>query len=204
MRFLKCRYILVKENDATSPTTFSELNYKPPHFDTYEIENYHGYNNGDAKFLNLVKGHYILKIKPEAYGKTSQFVVNYASNLPIRMSEYFPDKKQTSLMLREAMASLIGPMANIHKDVDRTQEEIVFANSFENIGYGFVGVRLNKTCPHSVLMEFDPTYSFILSVVRSEIQGTSSRTSSRILISLSPLLFDLARARQLCLRKSTE
>lgn len=158
LRFLKCKYILVKENDGSSPSLNNEPNYAPPHYDTYEIEYYHGYNRGDAKFLNLAKGHYILKIKPEAHSKTTYFVVNYASNLPIKMTEYFPDKKQTSLILRESMASLIGPMTHMQKDIDRQYEEIVFANSFENIGYGFVGVRLNKSCPYSVMMEIDPTY----------------------------------------------
>lgn len=83
-------------------------------------------------------------------------MLNYASNIPLHMTEIFPDKKQTSLMLREAMSSLIGPMANLHHDVDRKFEEIVFANSFENIGYGFMGLRLNKSCPYNTLIEVDP------------------------------------------------
>lgn len=68
------------------PSIYAEPEYEPPHYDTYEIEYYHGYNHGDAKFLNLVKGTYILKIKPEPYNKTTKFVINYATNLSIKMT----------------------------------------------------------------------------------------------------------------------
>lgn len=57
------------------------------------------------------------------------------------------------------MASLIGPMSNADNDgkIDRKFEEIVFANYFDNIGYGFFGARLNRSCPYSILIEVDPT-----------------------------------------------
>lgn len=32
----------------------------------------------------------------------------------------------------------------------------MFANLFEEVGYGFVGVRMKKTCPYRVLIEVDP------------------------------------------------
>ena len=35
LRFLKCKFILVKENDASSPSTFVEANYLAPNYDTY-------------------------------------------------------------------------------------------------------------------------------------------------------------------------
>lgn len=56
------------------------------------------------------------------------------------------------------MASLIGPMANADDDgkTDRKFEEIVFANYFTNIGHGFVGARLNRSCPYSILIEVNP------------------------------------------------
>jgi hypothetical protein len=36
-RYLKLRFILVKENNQNSPTTFNDPKYFPPKFDTYEI-----------------------------------------------------------------------------------------------------------------------------------------------------------------------
>lgn len=56
------------------------------------------------------------------------------------------------------MASLIGSMANADDDgkTDRKFEEIVFANYFTNIGHGFVGARLNRSCPYSILIEVNP------------------------------------------------
>jgi len=32
----------------------------------------------------------------------------------------------------------------------------VFANLFEEVGYGFVGVRMKRNCPYRVLIEVDP------------------------------------------------
>lgn len=61
---MKVRFALVKENDQNSPSTFTEPEYLPPLYDTYEIENLQGYNKGDARFLKVVKGNYVLKIKP--------------------------------------------------------------------------------------------------------------------------------------------
>lgn len=63
-RFLKLKFILVKVNNSNSPSEFTDPKFYPPKYDTYEIEYFHGYNRGDAKFLNVVPGTYILKIKP--------------------------------------------------------------------------------------------------------------------------------------------
>ena len=37
--------------------------YKQPRFTVYEIDYSHGYNKGDAHFLNLERGKYYLRIK---------------------------------------------------------------------------------------------------------------------------------------------
>lgn len=64
LRYLKIKYLLVKVNNTFSPSTFSEPDYQPLPYDTYEIEYSQGYNRGDARFLSTVRGTYILKIKP--------------------------------------------------------------------------------------------------------------------------------------------
>lgn len=156
MRYLRCRFILVKENNAGSPSIFSEPDYNPPAYDTYEIEYLKGYNRGDARFLNVVKGTYILKIKPEQTNRVSHFVVNYASDSYIEMKEYFPEKKESSAIMRQSMASLIGLMTSYHLDNTKKDEEIGVGNTFEEIGYGFVGIRSKKHCPYRILMEVDP------------------------------------------------
>lgn len=161
LRFLKVRFILVKENDERSPSTMSEPDYLPPLFDTYEIEHLQGYNRGDARFLKVVRGNYVLKIKPEPTNKISNFVINYASDSAINIQEYFPEKRVTSTILRQSMASLIGLVSSYHLDNKNKFEEITFANVFEDIGYGFVGVRSKKACPYRILIDVDPEYIFV-------------------------------------------
>ena len=39
--------------------------YNQPKYENYEIEYYHGYNRGDARFEQMIPGHYILRICPE-------------------------------------------------------------------------------------------------------------------------------------------
>ena len=82
--------------------------------------------------------------------------MNYASNSRFSMEEVNLEKKQTSAILRQSMASLIGNMTNYSLDVTKKYEEIVFANLFEEVGYGFVGVRMKRNCPYRVLIEVDP------------------------------------------------
>ena len=62
--------------------------------------------------------------------------------------------------MRQSMASLIGLMTCYHLDTTRKDEEIVYGNVFEEIGYGFVGLRSKKICPYRILMEVDPKYNF--------------------------------------------
>lgn len=92
-RFLKLRFILVKVNSSNSPSEFVDPKFYPPKYDTYEIEYFHGYNRGDAKFLNVVPGEYILKIKPEKVDQSTRFIVNYACNSPLNMQLIKPSKK---------------------------------------------------------------------------------------------------------------
>jgi hypothetical protein len=41
--------------------------YTTPRYDVYDIEYLHGYNRGDARFLNIAPGDYYLRIKVEKY-----------------------------------------------------------------------------------------------------------------------------------------
>lgn len=63
-----------------------------------------------------------MKIKPENVGKTSIFVVNYASDNYIEMKEHFPMKTETSAIMRSSMASLIGLMTSYHLDKEKKHD----------------------------------------------------------------------------------
>ena len=54
------------------------------------------------------------------------------------------------------MVSLIEDLNTYNLDRKLKNEEICFANTFEEIGYGFVGVRSKKKCPYNILIEIDP------------------------------------------------
>lgn len=60
------------------------------------------------------------------------------------------------MIQRSAMSSLIGLVTSYHLDTKQKWEEIVFANVFEEIGYGFVGARSKKNCPYRILIDVDP------------------------------------------------
>lgn len=68
------------------------------------------------------------------------------------MEEVQLSKKETSSILRSAMASMIGQLTSYSLDVTKKYEEIVFANLFDEVGYGFVGVRMKKQCPYRILI----------------------------------------------------
>jgi hypothetical protein len=50
------------------------------------------------------------------------------------------------------MASMIGELTSYSLDINKKYEEIVFANLFEEVGYGFIGVRMKQSCPYRVLI----------------------------------------------------
>lgn len=77
------------------------------------------------------------------------------------MEEVLLPKQQTSLIIRQAMASLIGQMTSYSLDQKQRYEEITFANLFDSVGYGFVGVRSKKTCPYRILIEVHPEYNIL-------------------------------------------
>lgn len=49
-RFLKVKFILVKDNSTGRGSIQTVQDYNAPRYDVYEIEYLHGYNRGDARF----------------------------------------------------------------------------------------------------------------------------------------------------------
>ena len=85
-RYLKVKFLLAKElgaNEETKEDTWKD--YKKPKYELYDIEYLKGYNRGDAKFINIVPGRYIFKIKTEAVDKPSNFIINYCCNSNVEM-----------------------------------------------------------------------------------------------------------------------
>ena len=68
------------------------------------------------------------------------------------MKEIYPSKKETSAILRSCMASMIGDIKNYSLDRKKNHEEIAFGNLFDEVGYGFVGVRSKRDCPYDILI----------------------------------------------------
>jgi hypothetical protein len=56
------------------------------------------------------------------------------------------------------MVSLINTVQHYSLSED-SYELITFADLYEKVGYGFVGVKMKRTCPYKLLIELDPKYS---------------------------------------------
>jgi hypothetical protein len=61
--------------------------YKQPRFSVYEIEYLKGYNKGDAHFISLEKGRYILRLKSELVSKPAKYSVNWVSSSRVHIKE---------------------------------------------------------------------------------------------------------------------
>lgn len=74
------------------------------------------------------------------------------------MNEIELSKEETSLLTRESMISLMGKLPRATLDKASKKDEVIFANKFEAIGYGFVGVRSNIENLYDIMIEVDPMY----------------------------------------------
>ncbi len=150
---------MVKDNNS-SDTTPQQLAYEKEynrlHYETYEIEYLKGYNNGDAHFLKVVKGKYILRLKSEVIPREAHYVINYCSKNDITFKEFIPSKPEETKIMKDAMASTIDkmPRVNLTKNVDT--ETIAYGKTFEYVGYGFIGAKLKKTSKTQLLIDVDP------------------------------------------------
>ena len=84
MKFMLC----LDNNTAQNPNqgrSSEDQQFDLPRYSAYEIDYSRGYNKGDANFVNIVPGRYILKIKIEKNGMNSNYVINYASNNNFQM-----------------------------------------------------------------------------------------------------------------------
>ena len=99
-----------------------EQKYAIPKYSVYEIDYTKGYNKGDAYFVNIEPGRYILKLKSERTSEDpASYVVNYCSNSNIKMREVILSKKDTAEIMRQAMVSIIGksPRATLDKKLQK-------------------------------------------------------------------------------------
>lgn len=144
-RFLKNKYMLVYDNFSSKRNYQYEKEedrqYAVPRYSIYEIEYARGYNRGDAAFVNIIPGRYILKIKSEKWNKAASYAVNYSSNSNFLMKEVTMSKDEASVLMRQAMVSIIGRSPRATLDQKLHKDDIGFGNHFESIGYGFIAVR---------------------------------------------------------------
>jgi hypothetical protein len=104
-RYLRNKYILVRDNqngNESESIMASQINksiinsniytsnaseYKLPRFTVYEIEYLKGYNKGDAHFLHLPRGRYILRFKSELVDKDAKYAISWISSSRFEFSE---------------------------------------------------------------------------------------------------------------------
>lgn len=113
-RYLKNKYMLVRDNYASrelegnqyrgselkpvnqsvnnlggSAISESNKDYVEPRFKVYEIEYLTGYNKGEAHFLNIPKGRYILRFKSELTNSPAKYFIDWVAShrLDIRDSD---------------------------------------------------------------------------------------------------------------------
>ncbi len=83
-------------------------------------------------------------------------MINYCSKKEINFKEFQPSKQEETKLMKDAMASTIErmPRSNLTKGVDT--ETIAYGNTFNYVGYGFIGAKLKKTSKVQVLIDVDP------------------------------------------------
>lgn len=153
------KYILVKDNSKSDTTPYQdefERNYKRLHYETYEIEYLRGYNNGDAHFLKAVKGRYILRLKSEVISRDAFYVINYCAKNEINFKEIQPSREDETRIMKDAMASTIDKVPRINLRQGDESEVVAYGNTFDYVGYGYIGVKLKKTSNVTMLIDVDP------------------------------------------------
>lgn len=68
------------QNSLTNSKIDSNNEYVQPRFSLYEIEYLKGYNKGEAHFLYLPKGRYILRFKSELASSHVQYSISWVSS----------------------------------------------------------------------------------------------------------------------------
>lgn len=61
--------------------------YHEPRFTVYQIDYSQGYNKGDAHFLNLERGKYILRIKSQTSNHPAKYSINWVSSSKIKLEK---------------------------------------------------------------------------------------------------------------------
>jgi hypothetical protein len=115
-----------------------------------------GYNKGDAHFLHLEKGRYILRFKSENVNKPARYSINWVSSSRIDIRESTITKEEKVELLHNAMVSFMHKAQNYSFEKGKKTEMVSYGNTFEDIGYGFVSIKSTINCPYSILLEVDP------------------------------------------------
>jgi hypothetical protein len=86
-------------------------------------------------------------------------------------------EEETNL-LHDAMVSIMHKYPHFSYDKDAKTEMMSFANSFDDIGYGFAAIKCSVNCNRSIIVEVDPAYIFTYIGVFI-IKGTDSRVDTK-------------------------
>lgn len=155
---MKSKYILIKDNkDLLNKIPNDEVRTR---YETYEIEYLKGYNRGDAHFVSMSKGNYILRLKSETINKDAKYVINYCSDdCNINIEEILNMTNDDKVdMLRDAFVSIMHKSPRVFPNREERQEILAFGNTFEEIGYCYIAVKCLKKAKNEILVEVDPEY----------------------------------------------
>ncbi len=140
----------------TSLVGSQAIYYRMPRFSTYETQYMKGNSSGDAHFVRLDPGRYILRFKSENIDKQAKYVLNWICSkkiefLPAKLSD--PQKKE---LLHDSMVSIMHKFPYFSFDKNAKTEMITFANAFDELGYGFVAVKSAIECTRSIVLQVNP------------------------------------------------
>lgn len=74
-------------NLDSSAISESNKEYVEPRFKVYEIEYLTGYNKGEAHFLNIPKGRYILRFKSELTNSPAKYSIDWVASHRLDIKE---------------------------------------------------------------------------------------------------------------------
>ena len=152
---------LNRPNENSNIYTSNANEYKQPRFTVYQIEYSKGYNKGDAHFLNLERGRYILRIKSQTSKHNANYSINWVSSSKIDISDAVLTNNQKTELLHDSFVSIMHKSQNYCLEKGKKTEMISYGNKFLQIGYGFVAVKSTNNCPYSIIVQVDPRYIVI-------------------------------------------
>lgn len=178
-RYVKTKHIIVKDKHFKDPYNSLGLEgegekgkeggveqsnirggnvYADTRFGIFEIDYMKGYNKCDAFFLALEKGKYILRFKSEHIPAPARYAISWVASSQINIQESFLSAEDKIQLLHDAVVSKMHRIDHFYLTKEH-REMLCKADTFEELGYGFVAAKTTKDCDTDFLIRVDPKYS---------------------------------------------